>query len=233
MAYLVFKGVGFWRKKSHIVLRDVRTFRFLGFRRVLKSERYVSKKAKVLLFQGGSGSGKTRELLKLSERSKEVWGLEGVYIPCGESLENWFKRAGLSSEDLKGLRQFEKVGLLISRLKGKAVFLDDVDRVDSKVKLDAVKWLIRSAGMVVCSCRDVYKIQDGIEYELRKKLKLKAYQGMGEYVVDLGGSDVEVKDVGMIVAIVLIVFVAFTWGLTFGLMGALALKYVVSEGRRR
>jgi hypothetical protein len=231
MAYLVLKGVGFWRKRSHVVLREVRTFRFLGFRRVLRSEKYV-KKSKALVIQGGMGAGKSRELLKLSKNAGLVWGLEGVYIPCGEGLDNWFKRAGLSAEELKGLKQFEKVGLLINRLSGKAVFLDDVDRVDSKVKLDVIKWIVRVAGVVVVSCKDFNKVNDGVRYELRKKLRLRSWEGMGDYVVDLGGSEVEVKDVGMLMAIVLIVFVAFAWGLMWGLMGALALRYVVSEGRR-
>ena len=97
MAYLVLKGEGFWRKRQSLVFRDVRVVRFLGLRRVLKSERYVKKKP-VIVLEGGAGTGKTRELLKVYGRAKSVFGTEGVYIACGESLENWFKRAGLSAE---------------------------------------------------------------------------------------------------------------------------------------
>jgi len=65
MAYLVLKGEGFWRKRQSLVFRDVRVVRFLGLRRVLRSERYVEKKA-VIVLEGGAELGKTRELLKLS-----------------------------------------------------------------------------------------------------------------------------------------------------------------------
>lgn len=231
MPYIALSGAGFWRRRRHMLLRNVRVLRFWKFRRVIKDERYIPK-GRVLVVMGGYGSGKTRELEKLHTKAVDIWGLEGVYIPVGESLENWFKRAGLSQEELKGLRQFEKVGLLIERCKGKVVVLDDVDRAESKVKVEAVKWLIRSANRVVVSCRDIHRINEGVEYELRKKLKLKVHEGMNKYIVDLGKQEVEVKDVGMVVAIGLIVFVAFAWGLTWGLMGALAFRYLVAEGKR-
>jgi len=234
MPYIALSGAGFWRRRRHMLLRNVRVLRFWKFRRVIKDERYIPK-GRVLVVMGGYGSGKTRELKKLCAKAVDIWGREGVYIPVGEGLDNWFKRAGLSQEELKGLRQFEKVGKLIERCKGKVVLLDDVDRAESresKVKIEAVKWLIRSADVVVVSCQDIHRVNEGIEYELRKKLRLKAHEGMNKYIVDLGKQEVEVKDVGMFVAIGLIVFVAFAWGLTWGLMGALAFRYLVAEGRR-
>ena len=231
MSYLVFKRGEFWRQRATLRLREVRVFRFWKFKRVISNERYV-KKSRVLVLAGGKGVGKSRELVKFFTNCHEVYGAEGVFIPCAESLENWFKRAGLSQEELKGLRQFEKVRLLIERCKGKVVFLDDVDKVDSKVKLEALKWLIRVSKAVVVSCENIHKVNDSVEAELRKKLRLRAWHGWGDYIIDLGRSEVEVKDVGMIVAIVLIVFVAFVWGLTAGLLGALAFRYLVAEGRR-
>ncbi len=231
MPYIALSGAGFWRRRRHMLLRNVRVLRFWKFRRVIKDEKYVPK-GRVLVVMGGYGSGKTRELEKLRAKAVDIWGLEGVYIAVGESLDNWFKRAGLSQEELKGLKQFEKVGKLIEVCKGKVVFMDDVDRAEGKVKVEAVKWLIRSADVVVVSCQDIHRVNEGIEYELRKKLRLKAHEGMNKYIVDLGKQEVEVKDVGMVVAIGLIVFVAFAWGLTWGLMGALAFKYLVAEGRR-
>jgi hypothetical protein len=229
MAYLVLKGEGFWRKRQSLVFRDVRVIRFLGLRRVLKSERYVQKKA-VIVLEGGAGVGKTRELLKVSSASDKVFGAEGVYIACGESLENWFKRAGLSAEDLKGLKQFEKVQKMIEALKGKVVCLDDVEKLDSKVKISAVKWIIRVAKVVVLSCVSVKKVNPSIVEELRKKLKLKAWETLE--TLDLGGSQSEIKDVGMIIAIVMVVVLAMAWGLTAGLLSALALRWLVNEGRR-
>lgn len=231
MPYIALSGAGFWRRRRHMLLRNVRVLRVWKFRRVLKEDTYIPK-GRVLVVMGGYGAGKTRELKKLHAKAVDIWGREGVYIPVGESFENWFKRAGLSQEELKGLRQFEKVGLLIERCKGKVVLLDDVDRAEGKVKVEAVKWLIRVADVSVVSCQDIHKVNESIEYELRKKLKLKPHESMNKYLVDLGKQEVEVKDVGMIVAIGLIVFVAFAWGLTWGLMGALAFRYLVAEGRK-
>jgi hypothetical protein len=230
MAYLVLKGEGFWRKRQSLVFRDVRVVRLFGLRRVLRSERYVQKKP-VIVLEGGAGTGKTRELLKVYSASDKVFGVEGVYIACGESLENWFKRAGLSAEDLKGLKQFEKVQKMIEALKGKVVCLDDVDKLEgSKVKISAVKWIIRVAKVVVLSCVSVKKVSPSIVEELRKKLRLKAWESLE--TLDLGGSQSEIKDIGMIVAIVMVVVLAMAWGLTAGLLSALALRWLVNEGKR-
>ena len=229
MAYLVLKGEGFWRKRQSLVFRDVRVVRFLGLRRVLKSERYIQKKA-VIVLEGGAGTGKTRELLKVYSASDKVFGAEGVYIACGESLENWFKRVGLSAEDLKGLKQFEKIEKMLEKLKGKVVCLDDVEKLDSKVKVSAVKWIIRVAKVVVLSCVSIKKVNASIVEELRKKLRLKAWETLE--TLDLGGSQSEIKDIGMIVAIVMVVVLAMAWGLTAGLLSALALRWLVNEGRR-
>jgi tetrahydromethanopterin S-methyltransferase subunit F len=229
MAYLVLKGEGFWRKRQSLVFRDVRVVRVLGLRRVLRSERYIQKKA-VIVLEGGAGTGKTRELLKVYSASDKVFGAEGVYIACGESLENWFKRAGLSSEELKGLRQFEKIEKMVEKLKGKVVCLDDVDKVDSKVKISAVKWIVRVAKVVVLSCAKLKNINPSIVEELRKKLRLKAWESLE--TLDLGGSQSEIKDIGMVVAIVMVVVLALAWGLSSALLSALALRWLVNEGKR-
>jgi hypothetical protein len=203
-----------------------------GLRRVLKSERYIQKKP-VIVLEGGAGTGKTRELLKVYSASDKVFGAEGVYIACGEGLENWFKRAGLSAEDLKGLKQFEKIEKMVEKLKGKVVCLDDVDRLDrkdSKVKVSAVKWIIRVAKVVVLSCASIKQVNASIVEELRKKLKLKAWEVLE--TLDLGGSQSEIKDVGMIVAIVMVVVLAMAWNITAGLLSALALRWLVNEGKR-
>lgn len=158
LAYIVLKRGEYGRRLATLRLRDVRVFRFLGYRRVLRSERYV-KKGRVLVITGGKGTGKTRELMKLWQSAKDVWGVEGVYISVSEAPENWFRRGGLSQEELKGLRQFEKFQLLAERVRGKAVFLDDIDRAEGfgwKVKIEAIKMLIRSARAVVVSCTEIY-----------------------------------------------------------------------------
>lgn len=229
MAYLVLKGGGFWRKRQSLVLRDVKVVKVLGLRRILRSEKYVQKKP-ALILEGGAGAGKTRELLKVSKWAERVFGAEGVYIACSESLENWFKRSGLSAEDLKGLRQFEKIEKMIEALKDKVVCLDDVDKIDSKVKISAVKWIIRVAKVVVLSCVSIKKLNASIVEELRKKLKLKAWESLES--LDLGGSQSEIKDIGMIVAIVMVVVVAMAWDISEGLLTALALRWIMAESKR-
>ena len=230
MAYLVLKGEGFWRKRQSLVFRDVRVVRFFGLRRVLTSEKYVQEKP-VIVLEGGAGTGKTRELMKISGWAEKIFGVMGVYIACGESLENWFKRAGLSAEELKGLRQFEKIEKMVEKLKGKVVCLDDVDKLESsKVKISAVKWIVRVAKVVVLSCVSVKKVNPSIVEELRKKLRLKPWESLE--TLDLGGSQSEIKDIGMIVAIAMVVIIALAWNITAGLLMALAFRWLVNEGRK-
>ena len=119
---------------------------------------------------------------------------------------------------------------MIEALNGKVVCLDDVDKVDSKVKVSAVKWIIRVAKVVVLSCASIKKVSASIVEELRKKLRLKAWESLE--TLDLGGSQSEIKDIGMVVAIVMVVIVAMAWGLSEGLLSALALRWFVNEGRR-
>jgi len=231
VAYIVFKS-GFWRRRPQLALRDVHQLDFGFFKWTSTKEKYI-RKDKVLVVLGGLGAGKTRELSKLAKRCQDVFGQEGVFIAVGESLTNWYKRAGLSSQDLKGLSQFEKNELLIERCKGKVVFLDDLDRADGKVKVDVLKWLIRVADRVVVSARDLKRVNPSLEFELRRKLKLKDWEGFPEgVVVDLGKRETEVRDVGLLVGIVLVVFVAMSWGLTQALLGALAMRWIVAEARQ-
>ena len=231
MAYLVFKS-GFWRKKKQLAFRRVNNFRLLFWKFKSSKEVYV-KKDRVLIVQGGLGSGKTRELKKIERFSKGIYGVDAVYIPVGEGLSNWYKRAGLKSEDLKGLSQFEKNELLIEKCKGKVVILDDLDKAESKVKVDVLKWLIRVSRVCVVSCKDIKKVNPSLEYELRKKLRLKSWEGWNDrLVVDLGKQETEIKDIGLIVGIVLVVFVAMAWGLSHALLGALAMRWLVAEARQ-
>jgi hypothetical protein len=111
------------------------------------------------------------------------------------------------------------------------VCLDDVDKLESnKVKISAVKWIVRVAKVVVLSCVSVKKVNPSIVEELRKKLKLKAWETLE--TLDLGGSQSEIKDVGMIVAIVMVVIIALAWNITAGLLLALALRWIFNEGKR-
>lgn len=231
MAYLVFKGSGFWRKRGSLRLREVSYFRFLFWKFKNVKETYVKKK-KVLVVQGGMGSGKTRELKKIERFSRDLYSRDAVYIPVGEGITNWYKRAGISKDELRGLSQFEKNEKLIEACKGKVVILDDIDKATSSVKVEVLKWLIRVSDRVVVSCRDIKLVHPSLEYELRKKLRLKSFQGWDSSIfVDLGKRETEIRDVGLLTGIVLVVFVALSWGITHALLGALAFRWIVAEAR--
>jgi hypothetical protein len=233
MAFLTFKHRGaFWRKTSAVAVRKIKTINILGYKKTISQERYV-KKGKVIIIQGGTGTGKTRELEKFFRKAEQVFHENGVYISVAESIENWYKRVGLTNEELKGKRQFEKNQLMIEKLKGKIVFMDDIDQVkNSKVKLEEVKWIIRVAKRIICTCKDANRIHDAIRQEIYNKLKLKQWETMKDFIIDLGNNEVEVKDIGMVVAILMIVFAAITWGISEALIGALALRYISREGNK-
>jgi hypothetical protein len=48
----------------------------------------------------------------------------------------------------------------------------------------------------------------------------------------LDGSQSQIKDIGMIVAIGFVVIIALAWNITAGLLLALALRWLVNEGKR-
>ena len=227
MAYFVFKQRG---KRSYLALRKKRVKGFLRWKWVDCEEKYVRTGSSFLVITGGRGSGKTREMKKLAMRSYEVFGVPGVYIKCAEGLENWFRRAGIDKEELKGLKQFEKVELLVDRLRGRAVFLDGVDRVSGKVKVEAVKEIVRAARAGAVSCVDVKRVDVGILVELRRRQGLKRWESLK--LVELGFREEEVKDIGNVLALILV----FCFGLFFGMgeafVGAMGLRYLVREGRR-
>jgi len=225
MAYFVFKRKG---AKCYLALRNKRVRGFGRFRWVDVKEKYI--RSSFLVVVGGRGTGKTRELKKLTKMSSLVFGAPGVYIKCAEGIENWFKRAGICEEELKGLKQFEKVELLIERLKGKAVFLDGVDRVNGKVKVEAIKRIIRVSAGGAVSCENEKRIDAGIVVEIRRKQGLK--RGEGLYVVELGKREEEIKDIGGVLALVLVLFFGLFLGMAEAFVGAVALRILVREGSR-
>jgi len=225
MAYFVFKNRG---RRSYLAIRRKRVRGWWRWKWVDTEERYV--RSSFLVVVGGRGSGKTRELRKLAKRSSEVFGAPGVYIKCVEGLENWFRRAGLDSNELKGLKQFEKVELLIDRLSGQAVFLDGVDRVSGKVKVEAVKRIIRGARAGAVSCESEKRVDTGIVQELRRRQGLRKWESLR--VVELGAREEEIKDIGNILALVLVVCFGLFLGMSEAIIGAMGLRYLVREGNR-
>jgi hypothetical protein len=224
MAYLVFKRRG---RKTYVALRRVE---YRGFKRKRRVCREVYLKGKCFIFVGGRGTGKTRELRKLCNRSLEIWGINGVFLRGEEGIENWFRRAGLEDEELKGLKQFEKVELLIDRLKRKAVFIDNVDKVSSKVKVEAVKKIIFVSSFIGVSAENEKRIDTGIVQALRKKQGLR--RGDSLKVIELGKREEEVKDIGGIISLVLVFCLGLFFGLSEAFVGAIGLRYLVREGNR-
>ena len=225
MAYFVFKNKG---RRSYLAIRRKRVKGIWRWRWVENREEYI--KSSFLVICGGRGSGKTREMKKLTMRSSEVFGVSGVYIKCAESLDNWFKRAGLEQEELKGLKQFEKVELLIDRLKGRAVFLDGVDRVSGKVKVEAVKRIIGVARAGAVSCESEKRVDVGILQAIRRKQGLRKWESLR--VIELGKRDEEIVDVGNILALVLVIGLGLFLGMSEAMIGAMGLRYLVREGNR-
>jgi hypothetical protein len=222
MAYIVIKG-------SYLFLRDVKTLNFFFFKKQIRKERYI-KKGRVLVICGGEGTGKTREIEKLHKKAGVIWKKPSIFIKVGEAISNWWRRAGLENEDLKGLSQFEKNEKLISACKGKVVFLDDIDRAESKVKIELIKEIIRVSDVIVCSCKALNKLNNSIKAELRAKQGLKLYESLK--VIDLGSSKEEIKEIGLILGIILVFFVAILFGYYSALLLALGFRWLVVEGRR-
>ena len=225
MAYFVFKSRG---SRSYLALRNVRYKGVWRWRWRDSKEVYI--RDRFLVVVGGRGSGKTREMKKLTMRSSEVFGVSGVYIKCAEGLNDWFKRAGLDKEELKGLKQFEKIELLIDRLKGRAVFLDGVDRISGKVKVEAVKRIIRVAKAGAVSCESDKRVDIGILQAIRRKQGLRKWESLS--VVELGAREEEIKDIGGIIAVFLVLGFGLFFGISEAMIGAMGLRYLVREGNR-
>lgn len=225
MAYIVFKPRG---RKTYIALRRVEYKGFGRFKRRLVSEEYLS--GRCFVFVGGRGTGKTRELRKLNGRSVEVFGRRAVLINGAEGIDNWFKRAGIEGEELKGLKQFEKVELLINKAKGRPVLIDNIDKVSSKVKIEAVKRLIGGSSFVAVAAESEKRIDVGIIQALRAKQGLRRFERLK--TINLGQREEEIKDIGGIVALVFVFVFGLVFGVSEALLGALGIRYLSREGRR-
>lgn len=227
MAYLVLKH-GWQRNKPFLALRNVEYKGIGRFKRRVESERYV--KVGFLVVKGGRGAGKSRETYKLYRWANDLWGTSGIWFRGTESLENFFRRAGLQKEELRGLSQAEKIARLIDVCENRPVFIDDVDKVEGRLKRQVVKSLIRVSNGGAVSCENEKKIDPGILTEIRKKQGLKRWENLR--IIDIGRREEEIKDIGMMVAVFLILGVALIFGFTHALLGALGLRYLVREGEK-
>lgn len=223
MAYLVLKET--WgRNKAFLGLR--RTFlNIFGQKRV--REEYV--KGGFLVLRGGKGSGKTRELKKLAEWSQKLYGCDGVYVSGAESMTEIFKKF-LSAEELKGRTMAEKVEMCLERAKELAVFIDDLDKISGHYKKDFIKGLIINCKAGAVAFEDEKHVYDSLLQEVRRKQKLR--RGESLRVVELEAEE-EIKDIGGIVGVVLVVVLALVFRMPEMILLAMALRYMVNEGRRK
>ncbi len=227
MAYLVLKR-GYQRNKPFLALRKVEYKGIGRFRRRVEREEYV--KVGFLVIKGGRSSGKSRETHKLYRWSQELWGVPGVWFRTSESLDAFYKRAGLTKEDLRGLSQAEKIAKLIEVCEGKPVFIDDIDKAEGRQKRQVLKSLIRVSKGGALSCENEKRIDTGIMAEIRRKQGLRKWESLK--LLDLGRKEEEIKDIGMMVAVFLILGVALFFSFHEALLGALGLRYLVREGDR-
>ena len=227
MAYLVYKNPHD-REKGFLALRRVKTFLHKPFEWKTTKETYI-RRLPFYVITGGVHTGKTRELKKLMGWSQNLWGVEGIYLNAREGLTNWYKRAGIDDEELKGLKQFEKNEFLIERLKGKAVFIDDIDGVFNKVKVSLLKEIIRNSTGGAVSYENPKQLHPSLLQTIKAKQRLKPKEDLK--TIDLGRSE-EIVDVGMIVALILVFGLAMLWNVSEALLLALGVRWMIKYGEK-
>jgi len=220
-AYFVLKD-NHQRNKPFLALRKKENF--LWFERT--TEVYI-KRFPFLVIEGGRGTGKTKQLKKLSGWSSQLWGTEAVYIDCAEALSSWYFRAGLTKEDLKGLTQPEKNELLIDTLAGKVVLLDNLETVNSKVKIHLVREIIYNASAGVIATENLKKVDPSIIQTIKRKNSTKTLEP-----IHFGTTEEEVKDVSIIAGAVLILGVALLYGAWWVIPVAVSLRLLAREGQK-
>ncbi len=223
MSYLVLKNT--WRrKKPFLALKSVKRDLFGNIR---QREKYIKKRS-VMAVVGVKGSGKTRELRKIFRWSMDLYNADAVYIDVIEPIGDWYKRAGIENEEIKGLKRFEKDNKLVEVCKGKVILIDNIDHT-TKTKLSIIKRLISSCKVVIVSCEDTKKIDSSIYTELRKKAKVKA--GEDIYKIELEGGYV-IKDISMILGIGLMVVLVVIYQQYWALGLIFTLRMFQKEGNK-
>jgi len=222
MAYLVLKET--WNKnKPFLALRRV-YYSLFGKKKI--KEEYI-KVGNFLVIRGGKGSGKTRELKKLAGWSKELFGCYGVYFSATEKMTEIFRKF-LSSSEMKKLPYQEKIRLCLERVKDLAVFIDDIDKISGYQKKDFIKGLIINSKAGAVAFEDEKFVYSSLIQEIRKKQGLKHDESLR--VIDLGVSE-EVKDIGIIVGVVVLLIIAFMFRMPELVLLGWAFRWLVYEAR--
>jgi len=152
-----------------------------------------------------------------------------VYISGTESMTEIFKKF-LSPEELKGRTMAEKVEMCLERAKELAVFIDDLDKISGHYKRDFIKGLIINCRAGGVAFEDEKFVYDSLLQEVRRKQKLR--RGESLRVVELEAEE-EIKDIGVIVGVVVVAVLALMFRMPEMILLAMALRYMVNEGRRK
>jgi len=111
----------------------------------------------------------------------------------------------------------------------KAVFIDDLDGVNNKVKVSLLKELIKNARGGAVAFENIKKVHPAIVQTLRAKQRLKPKEDLN--TIDLGRSE-EIIDIGMLVAISLVFGLALMWGFSEALLMALGFRWLIRYGEK-
>lgn len=230
MGYFVVKKP--WNKRRYfLAFREVNFYRFWWIKKKVVNETYI-KKAKFLAIRGSKGTGKTRELKKLSSWSNKIFGCDGVYISGAESMTEIFKKM-LTAEEMKGLSQNEKIELCIQKAKNLAIFFDDIDRITGHLKRDFIKGLVINCKSGAVAFEDEKFINQSLLFEIRRKQGLNRVQSLNVVELSGRGNNEEIKDIGVLVGVFLVVVVALLFGMPEFILGAMGLRYLTNEAKKR
>ena len=158
MAFLVARRAGTAKEKRYIYLRDKK-------RNGKARDRYIGRHSLVIL--GREGSGKTREVEKLREKARHIFGCSAVFLPAQFPISDWFS-LNLPAEDLKGKKGIEKRELLLSACRDAVVVVDDVHRLTGQ-KLQFVKRALAVARFFIVSAPRWHDIPQSLRVEIEKK----------------------------------------------------------------
>jgi len=205
MAYLVLKKRKN-RKTAHLNLRKVKILKVFGKEQRIVKEQYVKKDC--ILIVGGRGTGKTRELKKLHENAILIWETEAYLI------------------NAKRVKEKEKID------PEKVYLIDDIDtldKVNDRPKINKIKEIIRKARAVVLTAENTKNIDSGLLSEIRRRQKKKKWETIE--ITDLGGTEEEIKDIGVILIIFLMLGAGLIYGMTDAFILGLLLRYLTIESR--
>lgn len=146
-----------------------------------KSEYKYIQKGMNIAIEGAKGSGKTKELLKAYDKCFDIYKKEPVFIDATYSVTDWFKIneiPNITAQEKEGkiikriLTYFEKKDLLIDKLKGRVLFIDNLERIVGKgKKLELIRDMLINAETFYITYESYSCLYPSIRRILDKKKK--------------------------------------------------------------